>query len=68
MKSLRLARMMEERGPCRNCTDRNAQSEVREEDQTVPLRIQNRGKRPVNQSRASATGIRQDFGIRDGMR
>ena len=37
-----------ERGPCGIWTDRNAQQEDMEEDQTVPLPIRHRGKRPIN--------------------
>ena len=42
-----------ERGPCRIWTDRNAQGEDGDEDQTVPLRFRNLGKRPVNRTRNS---------------
>ena len=69
VRRLRLARMTEERGPCGIWTDRNAQGEDRKENQTVPLRIRSRGKRPVNHiGKSFTTWIRQDFGIRIGMR
>ena len=37
-----------ERGPGCICIDRNGQDEDRKEEQTDPLRIRHRGKRPVN--------------------
>ena len=50
VRRLRLARNEEERErrPWRTLANRNAQGEDMEEAQTVPLRIRDRGKRPVN--------------------
>ena len=59
MKRLGLARMMEERGPCRIWTDRNTQGEDREDDQTVPLSIRPRCKRSVN--RVGKSFSNEDF-------